>query len=156
MSTRRIMVGPVDHPALIVIFIDPEKFHPIADTQRVDPWCQIDIVADEQRLAGGQLEDKSLMPAPLKVVFEDLDDNALPFDLNRAAPIAIGLLQLLCGRNDRAGRLTEKPVGPLLQDDQAEEQQQDQDNLLSRHRFSRLSMQRRITSLRSFSGNAAR
>jgi hypothetical protein len=156
MSARRIMMGPVDHAALIVIFIDPEKLDQITDTQRIDPWRQIDIVADEQCLSGRQLENKALMPTPLTIVFEDLDNGSPPFDLNRTAPITKGLLQLLCGGDDLAGRLVEKPVITLLQDDQTEQQQQNQDNPLSHARFSRLCVLRRITSRRSFSGNSAR
>jgi hypothetical protein len=153
MSASRVMVGPVNDATLLIIFIYAEKFDQVANTQRIDPRRQIDIVADEQRLPGRQLEDKPLMPTPLAIVFEALDNNALPFDLNRTTPIAKGLLQLFGRRDDLAGRLIEKPVITLLQDHQPEKQQQDQDNPLPHDRFSRFWVLRRITSHRSFSGN---
>lgn len=65
-----VPVSPVNHPALAVVFILPEKFQPVSFFYTIDPWRQIYIMGDQHGMTLTYLQDDTLMTAPRVVVFQ--------------------------------------------------------------------------------------
>ena len=63
-----IAMGPVNHAALRVPLIFAEKSYFVANLERINSRCQVNIVGDQDCLARFELNDKSLMPAPVVIV----------------------------------------------------------------------------------------
>lgn len=83
-------MGPMDHAALFVPFVFPDKLDPVAGLQGLDPPADIHIVGDQQALAFRQPQQEALMPAPFVVVRQQLDHPAAGLHLNAAKPFFNG------------------------------------------------------------------
>lgn len=79
-----VMMGPMQHAPLGAPFIFTREIDLIADTQRFDTRCQVNVVRNQQRVSGFQLDDEFLMAAALRVIRQDLDDLAGTIDLKVA------------------------------------------------------------------------
>ena len=133
MPAGRVMVRPVDDPAFIVVFVDPGKPDGIADPQRGNPRCQIDIMGNEKRLTVCHGKDESLVPAAIGVIFEDCRN--LPLPLRRDGPESLGkrLFQMFDGRDPLNRRQFDKtPVLALCDEQRQEHREKDDDFLLHR------------------------
>lgn len=76
LATLRIVVGPVeDAAAVVVLELAPDE-DPVADGQRVDARGEVDVVRDEQGVAVGQLHDEALVAAAAAVVGQQADHGA--------------------------------------------------------------------------------
>jgi hypothetical protein len=75
------MVRPVDRATLGIPLVDAAERHDIAYGETSDARGDVDVVRDEERLAGVQTQDEALVPGALVVVREDPDDGTLALDL---------------------------------------------------------------------------
>src|SRR5687767_14813002 len=82
MSSGRIMVGPVDQPALLAPYILATEPDSVTLFDILDPGCKIDIVLDEERPAGCRSNDEPLMPPSLFVVGKYTRDDTFALDLD--------------------------------------------------------------------------
>ena len=92
MPAGRIVVCPVYDTALGVPFVFAEELNRVTFTQAVNPRRQVDVVADQQGLAGAESQYESLVPGAVEIVSQGLDDNALAPDLNPALTVGKRLL----------------------------------------------------------------
>ena len=90
----RVMMGPVQYAALIVPLVLAKKCDPVAFTQIVDTWREVDVVGYEQGLVIVEPEQEPLMSAAVKVVSQYLLHRARTPDLYIAALRAVGLRDL--------------------------------------------------------------
>lgn len=95
VPTCRVVMRPVNHPALGVPFVDAIERHGIAHLNRIDPGREINVVCDEQRLTRGQPENEALMPAAFVVIRQQGDHFPLSHHLQTAALVAEGRLQCI-------------------------------------------------------------
>src|SRR5262249_15676637 len=79
-----VAMGPVNRPALRVPFIFAEKCHFVANFERNNSRCQVNIVDDQDCLARFKLNDKSLMPIPVVIVRSKTNDRPRSLDLKIA------------------------------------------------------------------------
>ena len=89
----RIEMCPMDRAALLAPLVDAAKRDGVAVAQAGDPWSDVDVVRDEERLPGREPDDEPLVPAALGVVFQDPHDCALALDLQIASVILERLRQ---------------------------------------------------------------
>ncbi|HTG92461.1 MAG TPA: hypothetical protein VL866_07740 [Pyrinomonadaceae bacterium] len=78
-----------------VPLIFPEKFYFVANLERVNARCQVNIVGDQECLARSQLDDKSLMPAAVIIVREQPSDRSVSLYLSMALAVCKGTSQTL-------------------------------------------------------------
>lgn len=84
MSSRRIVVRPVQHAALRIPLVFTSEFDAVAAAQTRQPWCQINIVRHQQGLAVRQAQDKALVSTALVVIAQHAHDLTLSLDLKVA------------------------------------------------------------------------
>lgn len=70
MLAARVVMGPVDGAAILVPFVLAAELDHITDLERRNARCDVDVVRDEQRLAGVQAQDEALVPIAVVVVRE--------------------------------------------------------------------------------------
>ena len=68
VTALRIMVRPMNDASFVVPLVFTIERDCVALPERGDSGGKIDIVSDEQCLSGLQLDNESLMPAPIVVV----------------------------------------------------------------------------------------
>lgn len=79
-APARVVVGPMEDPALVVPFILPAKRDPVARPQVGKPGREVYVVADKQRLPRADPEDESLVSRAVIVVAKNTLDDAAAFD----------------------------------------------------------------------------
>src|SRR5688572_14051477 len=94
MLALRIVMRPVHDAALVVPFVLAAELDEISFAQRLDARREVDIVRDQDSLAGIELEDEALMAVAEAVVAEDAGDTP-------AAAHRGGARAALVGRGDR-------------------------------------------------------
>ena len=106
------MVSPVHDAALVVPFVLAAEFDEVPFPQRLDARGKVDIVRDQQRLPGVELEDEALVAVTEAVVAENAGHAAAAADGDaaRAARVRLGNRIVARGRafGCRRGR---HPVG---------------------------------------------
>lgn len=68
VSPPRVLVGPVYNAAALIPLVLPEKRHRVAGLEATHARCQVNIVRDEQRLAGPDPDNKPLVPTAVVVI----------------------------------------------------------------------------------------
>jgi len=74
-------MGPMNDSPFGIPFVHSSKLHLVALSQVRYSRRDIDVVGNEQRLPGIQLQDETLMPASFAVVREYFLDSTPAFDL---------------------------------------------------------------------------
>lgn len=74
MTTDWITVSPMDNPAFQVPFVLPAKFDGVALTEIGDPWGEIDVVGNQNCLAGTQTDNETLVATAIIVIRENLSN----------------------------------------------------------------------------------
>ena len=81
MSTRGVVMRPMDYPSFGVPFINAAELYFVSFSQVRYSWRDVDIVSNEQGLPGAQLQDETLVPASFKIIRKNSLDQTPPFDL---------------------------------------------------------------------------
>src|SRR6185503_3113279 len=71
MLPLRVVMRPVHDAAPVIPLVHAVERDLVADGQRVDARCHVDIVRDQERMPGVEREDESLMAVALDVVAKD-------------------------------------------------------------------------------------
>ena len=87
MTTRRIVMSPVNEAALCVPNVLSKKANHIALLQIINTRSKVDIVLDEDRLCRRYPYDKSLMAASGIVIGQDPRYHTFALDLNIACTL---------------------------------------------------------------------
>lgn len=82
MLTPRAVVGPMDEPAFIIELVFAPKLYSVSNPYR-DSFGKVDVMENQDRLAGFQLDDESLMTSSVGVVRINADDFAMIRDHGR-------------------------------------------------------------------------
>ena len=88
-------MGSVNRSTFRVPLIFPEEFYFVANLERVNARCQVNIVGYQKGLARSQLNDKSLMPASVIIVGEQPRNPSFSLYLNMALAFCKGTNQTL-------------------------------------------------------------
>ena len=62
MPAIRVVVGPVNDTALRVPFVLAKKFYRVPCSQGIDSRSQVNVMTDQNCLAGVELQNEPLMP----------------------------------------------------------------------------------------------
>ena len=81
---------PVNRSTLRVPLIFSEKPYFVANLERDNSRCQVNVVGNQECLARSQLNDKSLMPASVVVVRKEPSDRSVSLDLYLALVLCEG------------------------------------------------------------------
>ena len=137
MVLVRIMVGPVNHPTLVIPFILTEEINRISRAEIINSWCQVDIMGNQYRLAGREIEYETLVPGTLFIIFQYRFHRTTTFHLQIADTILIRVSNLLRTLDLLNRCLIKEPVKTFIEDKQAEEQQENNYNFLSHYQLVR-------------------
>jgi hypothetical protein len=85
MATRRVPVGPMDDTALGIPFVYPVEADRVAFRKPGNPGRQIDVVGDQNGLAGRQAQHEALVAAAFVVIRQQGADDTVTNDLDAAA-----------------------------------------------------------------------
>ena len=125
-------MSPVHYPAFFVPLILTGKRYPVTFFKAFDPWRDIDIVGDQNRLSIIEAQDKSLMPAAARVVLEQGCHHTRALHRNITEPVFKCLGKFLGGPGDFFTRVTGKgPVPAIIKGDKCKNQQQNDNDRLS-------------------------
>ena len=91
MAAGRVVVRPVDHAALGVIFVFAGKAHRVAALQTRNTRREVDIVCHQYGLAVGEFHDETLVARALSVVGQSAVHFAAAAHLHIAALLGKGL-----------------------------------------------------------------
>src|ERR1041385_460242 len=86
MSALRIMMRPVDHTAFFIPDILAAKADAVAYLESVDPRGDVDVVCDQHCLSRCKLNDESLVPVTVHIVWQDTSHRTFAFNLYVAGP----------------------------------------------------------------------
>jgi hypothetical protein len=75
MLAAGVVMRPVDDAALVAPLILSAELDQIAHRQPADPGRDVDVVSDQQRLAGCETQDETLVTPAFRVIREDAIDN---------------------------------------------------------------------------------
>jgi hypothetical protein len=75
MLAAGVVMSPVDAAALFVPLILPAELDRIAHRQPADPGRDVDVVSYQQRLAGCETQDETLVTLAFRVIREDSSDD---------------------------------------------------------------------------------
>ena len=100
MLPLRVVMRPVHDAALVVPFVLAIERNDIAFLQRVDARRDVDVVGNQERPTGIQLEHESLVTIAHAVVAENANDPAFAGNLDTASALGIGVRERIvaCGR----------------------------------------------------------
>ena len=84
MTTGRITVSPMDHPTFRVPFVHPVELDGVALTELGDPWGEIDVVGNQNCLAGTQTDNETLVATAIIVIRENPSNLSLALNLKIA------------------------------------------------------------------------
>lgn len=73
-------MGPMNDSSFGIPFVHSTELHFVTLSQIGYSWRDIDVMGNEQRLPGIQLQDETLMPASFMVVREYFLDSTSAFD----------------------------------------------------------------------------
>ena len=79
-----VVMCPVNRSALFVPLIFAEKSYFVASLERDNSRCQVNIVGNQECLAGFEFNDESLMSTPVVIVREEPNDRPRSLDLKIA------------------------------------------------------------------------
>ena len=74
MAASRVVMSPMDYAAFFIPFIFTIKAHCISSLQVCNSGRQINIMCYQDSDSRWNFKDKSLMPATLEIIGQDLDD----------------------------------------------------------------------------------
>lgn len=104
MTAFRIMVGPVNHAAPAVPFVLAMELHAIPFLQRIDARRQVDVVRNQQGLAGTEPEQETLMPRTVVVVGQDFLDRSPAANLQIALLVFVSMRKNVVDARFEGGR----------------------------------------------------
>ena len=107
MAAGRVVVRPVDHAALGVVFVFAGKAHRVAALQTRNARREVDIVCHQYGLAVGEFHDETLVARALGVVGQGAVHFAAAAHLHIAALLGKGL-------GNQFGAVCRAPLGSSL------------------------------------------
>lgn len=124
----RVVVRPVDGSTLLVPGILAAKLDHVADAQGREARCDVDVVCDEERLAGGEPECEALVAAAFNVIAQDPRHSAGVLDLDGGLARLERIGDCLIRRTGTAGRTRDR--GRTATREQCSQHEHDQDESL--------------------------
>lgn len=111
VAIDRVTVSPMNHPSFRVPFVLSVELNSVTFTKRRYPWCEIDVVGNQNCLARTQTDYESLMTTAIDVIRENLCNYSSALNLNVAGVTVESLgqnrvsLSCTCGRRFRRQRI---------------------------------------------------
>ena len=94
-QTLRIMMGPVDEATQVVPFVRAPNLHPITHPE----WNaigEVNVVGNQQRPAGANVDDETLMTGTVIVIRQKPPDEASNFDPAAIIPLGVHPSEFSC------------------------------------------------------------
>lgn len=97
MAPLRIVVGPMDDASFVIPFVLSAEDDRVASFEILDPWCHIDVVADQHGATRLQPHQETLVSRASEVIGEESGNDTLRFDDHPRALLSVQLLNISLG-----------------------------------------------------------